>query len=532
MHKMGMKALKWPIRAKKGRFSLWTLARPGKGCWQIYLCAVAALVIAALAYSLPGGEGLASLRNRYDLALDFYPQTRQLDGVARVDYCNTAPDRQEEMYFHLYPNAFADEESTPIPKEEWEMAYPEGFTPGGMQVAAVRVDGKNVPVVLDGQSEDILCVDLPRALAGGERCRVEIEYSVTLPKLNYRTGQGANGFQFGQCYPILAVYDETGWNLDPYYANGDPFYFECADYRVTMTLPEELVLAHTGEQLRQQACFGRKRLYFEAENVREFAMMASRGYTVQTAMAGDVEIRSYAWNEEGGAQALEYAKDTVDFLSELLIPYDGAQLSVAQSDFYVGGMEYPHLVQIDETFYRTWELYPYLEMITVHETAHQWFYGLVGNDEVDEPWLDEALTEYMTMRYYGYRYDEAAEKRAFRNFITADLLDMAPEGIPEPPLQNSLMPSFEYANGTEYSAQVYARGAYALRETERYMGREAFDAALRTYVEQRAHQVATGDDLYAALEAQKPGAGEYLHDWLSGRKRILRSSLLQEMQQP
>ena len=64
------------------------------------------------------------------------------------------------------------------------------------------------------------------------------------------------------------------------------------------------------------------------------------------------------------------------------------------------------------------------------------------------------------------------------------------------------------------------------------MGREAFDAALRTYVEQRAHQVATGEDLYAALEAQKPGAGEYLHDWLSGRKRILRSSLLQEMQQP
>ena len=76
-------------------------------------------------------------------------------------------------------------------------------------------------------------------------------------------------------------------------------------------------------------------------------------------------------------------------------------------------MEYPHLVQIDETFYRTWELYPYLEMITVHETAHQWFYGLVGNDEVDEPWLDEALTEYMTMRYYGYRYDEAAEKASY-----------------------------------------------------------------------------------------------------------------------
>ena len=63
-------------------------------------------------------------------------------------------------------------------------------------------------------------------------------------------------------------------------------------------------------------------------------------------------------------------------------------------------------------------------------------------------------------------------------------------------------------------------------------GARIFDAALRAYVEQRAHQVATGEDLYAALEAQKPGAGEYLHDWLSGRKRILRSSLLQEMQQP
>src|SRR5699024_3207279 len=85
--------------------------------------------------------------------------------------------------------------------------------------------------------------------------------------------------------------------------------------------------------------------------------------------------------------------------------YPYSQFSVVEADFYIGGMEYPNLVMIDQSLYSD-DSEEYLELVTVHETAHQWWYGVVGNNQIEEAWLDEGLTEYSTLLYYRHRYGQ------------------------------------------------------------------------------------------------------------------------------
>ena len=123
-----------------------------------------------------------------------------------------------------------------------------------------------------------------------------------------------------------------------------------------------------------------------------------------------------------------------------------------------------------------------LESTTAHEVVHQWFYNLVGNDQLDQPWLDESMTGYHTYRYYADRYGQAAGDAYFSTFAGRwELVDRAeiPIGRPVHTYQDA-----------EYSAIVYGRGPFFLRELEETLGRETFDAFLRDYVAQYRWDIA------------------------------------------
>jgi aminopeptidase N len=105
--------------------------------------------------------------------------------------------------------------------------------------------------------------------------------------------------------------------------------------------------------------------------------------------------------------------------------------------------------------------------LVAHETAHQWFYGIVGNDQATDAFADEAMAEYLSRKARGVM-------RASR--CRRDRLDKSIHA---------------YRPGCYYET-IYVQGALFLDDLRRDFGNEAFRRAIRRYA--RRHDLAMGSD--------------------------------------
>ena len=259
---------------------------------------------------------------------------------------------------------------------------------------------------LGGIHHSILAIHLNEGLEPLGTIPIKFTFQVKIPPIAGRVGYGENTINLGNWYPIAAVYDEKGWNLEPYYGIGDPFYSEVGNYYVTLQLPKKYILASTGDIIGEGRKNARERVYtVQAHGVRDFSWVISEDFLVKEESLGETLIKVYYFKGQQGEKGLEVAKDALTIFNRLFGEYPYQQFSVVSCDFYIGGMEFPNLVYIDQSIFSR-ESTMLLEYIIAHETAHQWWYGLVGNDQVNEPWIDEALTEYSTMLYYREKYGE------------------------------------------------------------------------------------------------------------------------------
>ena len=170
-------------------------------------------------------------------------------------------------------------------------------------------------------------------------------------------------------------------------------------------------------------------------------------------------------------EVVDVAKSSMEIFSELFGDYPYNTFSVVASDFYIGGMEYPMLVMIDETLYNKENKF-LLEYVIAHETAHQWWYSVIGNDEVNEPWLDEALTEYSTILYFENKYGKETGDKLIKtmdvqtkSFKTTDIFKA----------------TTEYKDSADYSLSVYTKGAVIFNEIRTQVGDDLFFETLKEY---------------------------------------------------
>ena len=182
-------------------------------------------------------------------------------------------------------------------------------------------------------------------------------------------------------------------------------------------------MAHTGTGTVQTEN-GKDVYTIDAPNVRDFAAVCSRYFTVLSQRMNrdgtDTMVSAYVLQDAsfGKEQSLAAAVGAVRAYSDFIGPYPYPTLNVVQTDFFIGGMEYPGVVLIDNSVYSE-DAAGWLEYIVAHEVGHQWFYGVVGNDQVKEPWLDEALTEYLTLCYYGMRTGARRSRRSMRKTLSS-----------------------------------------------------------------------------------------------------------------
>ncbi len=458
------------------------------------------------------GESL----NKYTIAAEFDPVEKTITGLETIIYVNNTEVEMDSLYLHLYPNAFKNEKTIPFENSEMDLAYPKGFEPGNIQI--YKIDNRNKPLnyVTMGLGDSILKIHLDKKLDIGDQIEINIEFQVKIPPSQGRFGYGENTVNIGNWYPIISVFDDHGWNLEPYFAIGDPFYSDVGDYRVMMSLPREYVLATTGEVIKKEDIEGNVLWTIEGKRVRDFAMVISDKFKILTDEIDGVKVYSYYLNDPFGELSLEVAKDSIKIFSQLFGKYPYKQFSVVAADFFVGGMEYPNLVYIDNTLYNE-EKKEILEYVIAHEAAHQWWYGIVGNDEVDEPWLDESLTEYSTLLYYEMKYGIEAKDHIYKNMIEKyyDAYQSSQSNM-----NGKVVRSIkEFKNSLEYQVLVYYKGAMFVGELRNQLGDERFFQVMKVYFDKYKYRNATTDDFIEVCEkVANRDLKNLFEEWLSYKK--------------
>ena len=417
-----------------------------------------------------------------------------LTGSLEVRYINQETVPLEEVYFRLFPN----------------------YAGGQLTVQNVLLDGEPAASTLESDQTS-LRVALEEPLNPADAVVISMDYQLQLPETmggNYGLlGYFENILVLDTFYPMIPAYDQGSWYAHRPYQNGDLTANDASFYLVEVRAPAELVLAASGSVVDESINDGMQTLTIAAGPARDFYLAGSPSFSVLSEEWNGIQVNSYALEGYQTHQryALQDAIQALETFSDLFGPYPYRELDLLSSPMMALGIEYPGIFGI------LYELYEeggftygvpnqaMLETVVVHEVGHQWFYNVVGNNQQSEPWVDEALTQFITQQYFVERYGDGAGSALETNWEDR-WAQVENEDIP-------LGLTADEYEGKEYSAIIYGRGPIFYRQLEADLGRGVLLEGLRGYYQQHQWQVATTEGVRQALEK---ACGCDLGGWFSG----------------
>jgi hypothetical protein len=386
-----------------------------------------------------------------------------LTGTERIEFVNRGPRALSRVWLRLWANG-----------------------PDDCRPRRIRVE---VEAPATAGAERVSCTALEVRLAtpvpAGGSGTISLRFEVQVRRAADRFGVVRGTVLLGNVIPVLAVRDRRGLHLEPYAKRGEAFYSLAAGWDAVLRLPERLRAATTGATLSEDVSGGERTLRVATEQARDFALAVGPLRHVQ-AGEGGVRVRVFAGRKVRGSRgALRIARRAVRAFSRRYGPYGSTELDVVLVRGGLGagiGMEYPELVFS----------IPVADVIT-HEVAHQWWYGLVGNNQYLEPWLDESFAQYSHERLHP-RVNFCMPRRPY--------LLVAPwrRHIP----LDSTMELFERSAPAAVGEVAYLAGSCALQRLERDIGRARMTAVLRRLQTRHRHGVMTRSDVLAAIRREAP----------------------------
>lgn len=377
--------------------------------------------------------------------------------VEVIRYTNSTGEALSELVFAVEANRYSRVFSL------------ESLTAGGEALAEYELE------------KNRLAARLSTSLQPGENLEIELRFQLELPEIP-EPGDDRRPELFGYTerqvnlvdwYPYLPPYlAGEGWLLHDAWYYGEHQVYESADYVVDLTLvnaPDTLVVAASAPAQSEGT-----HLRYELKGARNFSLSASPEYRVFNGEQGGTAIAVYTFPFEGntGADILRHAQQALDLYTRLYGPYPHDSLAIVEADF-LDGMEFSGLFFLSKGFFNIYDGSPgsYLISITVHETAHQWWYETVGNDQALEPWLDEALCTYSEYLYLAEYHPEAIP---WWQQVRVDFYQ------PEGPVDGSI---YDYSGYIPYRNGVYLRGAKFLADLRERVGDDAFFGTLSDLVQ-------------------------------------------------
>jgi hypothetical protein len=505
----------------------------------------------------------------YNIDVRLDDQTHRLHGFETIRYTNNSKDTLRELWFHLWPNAYSSDHtdfaSQELNNNETDFHFSKAEDRGGIDSLDFMVQGVKVKTETPHGKTDIIKLIPVQGVLPGQTVTISTPFRVKIPSSEFsRLGHAEQQYQLCQWYPKPAVYDHKGWHAMPYLNQGE-FYSEFGSFEVKITLPENYVVAATGnmdphaeeevrildnikntKELLQKAIpsddpfppssANMKTLTFRQNRVHDFAWFADKRYHIMT---GEVQlersgrtIKTYAYfcnkNANEWAKAVAYTNEAVKLYSRWIGDYPYDVCKVVDGALSAGaGMEYPTITII---------AYPgnpqMLDRVIAHEVGHNWFYGILASNERDYPWMDEGMNSYYEKRYMAERYPDAGvfdqlSIKALRNLVHLDELDREAfynVGWLFLSRRNDDIPvschSADFRT-TTYGAMVYEKTAGLMRYMAAWMGQEKFDAMMQGYYSTWQFRHPYPDDFKKLAEDYnaKP-LSWWFDDLLSSRKRL------------
>ena len=377
-------------------------------------------------------------------------------GHESATFTNASSTALSEVYLRLWDNYHGTCDAMPI-----TVTNVSGGTAGSLSVGCTALQ-----------------ITLPTPLAQGQSATIGFDLGITVPSGADRFGHDGAFNNIGNALPVLAVKDGAGWHLDPYTNNGESFYSLAADFKVTLDHPSTLLVPATGTSTDTPGSSGRTVTTATASKVRDFAWAAGPFSKISgTSTAGTaINIYSVSGISSSDAQSmLSTAKSAVDAHAARFGAYPYGELdAVIDNNYWFGGMEYPGFV---------------LDLVSTtaltHEIGHQWWYGIVGDDEYNSPWLDEAFTDYAT--------DLALGKTGTNCWNSVSWASSAEK------ITNSM--AYWDAHSSRYSTVVYGYGKCALHDLRRLIGDTTMTKLLKDYATSHWYGVSTTAEFKAAAQA-------------------------------
>jgi aminopeptidase N len=369
--------------------------------------------------------------------------------VQDTRYTNRTGQPLDWLYFRVWPNK---------PSYGSQMTF-----------SQIRVAGRE-PALDDQADNTALGLAQSPALPAGESVDVHMEYDVSVPQENGQ-GYGTYNFQDGvmllsNFFAMVAVHDANGWNLSVAPDYGDPIYAETSLFDIEFTAPAAMtVIASGSTREKHENADGTQTWTLVTGPMRDCMVVVSDQLQVSSTAVGYLRVNSYyrADQKAVGEQALGYARDALRAYQQSFGPYPFAELDVVEAPITAGGMEYPGVVLLAQQYYEQGG--EYFEFVTAHEVAHQWWYSLVGDDQVNTPWLDESLANFSTVYYYESTYDRDRADLAFKNYV-ASRYEAALNKKHDAPVNK---PVAEYTP-EDYGYIVYGKGAVFFSELRKVLG--------------------------------------------------------------
>jgi len=410
--------------------------------------------------------------NSYHFNVVLDVDNASLSGTMLLNYTNFEVVSLEQLVFHVHPRAFLD--------------YGGNLKINDLQLVGEHINVSSYQIV----DETILEVYFNRSLLPLERIVVLIDFTTIIPPIADRFGYTLEPFEayyLTNWYPVLAVYDLYGWDKSPYSFMGESFYYDMANYQLTVTVPTSFKVA-CSLPVKSQVIGSKRTIVFEEVWIRDLAFAASPSFATSSTTWEGITITSYYFDDAllayRGALADELGRDALEIYSEAFGAYLWDTLAIVTFPGG-GGMEYPGLVLIASTEYYNTSDVLYWEEVIVHEIAHQYFPFIIGTNSYLEPFIDEPFAVWTSV-YFLEAQNRSADAAAKTDYRFKHYASYA-ASTGDFKLASSMAYWSSFGDSRPYFYTVYYKGFIVLKMLEEYLGLETFlqclQAVYQTFAE-------------------------------------------------
>jgi hypothetical protein len=426
--------------------------------------------------------------SRYQIEAGFDTEAGTIAGTMTVEYVNASPDPLDDVYFRLYPNA----------------SY---YAGGELAISDVQVESTLVEPVLE-VGDTALRVPLLDPVAAGASVEIALSFTTVVPldaegSYGIFDRDGASGtWTLADWHPVLAVYEpDAGWKIDPPTRFGDPTYAASSLFDVRLTAPAGWEVVTSGTTIEERPAGEATERHYLAGPAREFTMVADDDFARGSVVVGETTIHS--WFEPSlaaaGESALNVAAQALEFYSAKNGTHPFEELDLVQTPLAGAlGVAWAGIAFLDgPTLYSDYATAAPETFTTIvaHEVAHLWWGAQVGVDSNDHAFMNESLATLDALDFVRATYGEDAGLRSLETGIVASARSLLAIGdtVVDLPYRDNQDPY-------ERSLAVYGKGALGFLAIREAIGQEAYDAALRAYVDEWSFDIAEPADLRAAFE--------------------------------